>query len=225
MLTEPITVRNAYCFVYSISEVRHLNLNKDGALDRIIRTIALWNCCQRCSPYPASQSLPARWSLCEGNTMRAAQTPQKGIALESHTSAEWPLLVWWRLARSQRTPTENWKDSELRRRAEPPQMAAYCFHHLYDWIFSAGGADIDWWTRITVVWTGKRKREMTRGLTFCFSWTVQLMTGICRIICSLSRTTLQVFNLNFEENKSCDELWCMDIWIWITAWKWNHRNC
>ena len=93
MLAEPITVGNAYCFVYSISEVRHHNLNKDRALDRIIQTIALWNCCQRCSPYPASQSPPPRWRLCEGNTMRAAQTPQKGIALESHTSAERPLPV------------------------------------------------------------------------------------------------------------------------------------
>lgn len=33
-----------------------------------------------------SKPLPAR-SLCEGNTMQAVQTPQKGIALESHTSA------------------------------------------------------------------------------------------------------------------------------------------
>ena len=37
--------------------------------------------------------LPAR-SLCEGNTMQAVQMPQKGIALESHTSTVWPLLCW-----------------------------------------------------------------------------------------------------------------------------------
>jgi len=50
-------------------------------------------------------SLPAR-SLCEGNTMQAVQTPQKGIALESHTSAVWPLPVLWRSAESLRTPSQ-----------------------------------------------------------------------------------------------------------------------
>lgn len=50
-------------------------------------------------------SLPAR-SLCEGNTMQAVQTPQKGIALESHTSAVWPLAVLWRSAESLWTPSQ-----------------------------------------------------------------------------------------------------------------------
>lgn len=34
----------------------------------------------------------ARW-LCEANTMQPVDSPQKGIALESHTSAGWPLAV------------------------------------------------------------------------------------------------------------------------------------
>lgn len=50
-------------------------------------------------------SLPAR-SLCEGNTMQAVQTPQKGIALESHTSAVWPLAMPGRSVESPWTPSQ-----------------------------------------------------------------------------------------------------------------------
>lgn len=50
-------------------------------------------------------SLPAR-SLCEGNTMQAVQTPQKGIALESHTSAVWPLAMLGRSVESLWTPSQ-----------------------------------------------------------------------------------------------------------------------
>lgn len=50
-------------------------------------------------------SLPTR-SLCEGNTMQAVQTPQKGIALESHTSAVWPLAMLGRSVDSLWTPSQ-----------------------------------------------------------------------------------------------------------------------
>lgn len=50
-------------------------------------------------------SLPVR-SLCEGNTMQAVQTPQKGIALESHTSAVWPLAMLRRSVESLWTPSQ-----------------------------------------------------------------------------------------------------------------------
>lgn len=36
---------------------------------------------------------PAR-SLCEANTIQPVDSSQKGIALESHTSAGWPLAMW-----------------------------------------------------------------------------------------------------------------------------------
>lgn len=49
--------------------------------------------------------LPAR-SLCEVNTMQALQSPQKGIALESHTSAVWPLAVLGRSVESLWTPSQ-----------------------------------------------------------------------------------------------------------------------
>lgn len=80
-------------------------------------------------------SLPAR-SLCEGNTMQAVQTPQKGIALESHTSAVWPLAVLWRSAESLWTPSQlesreqnRFKICDLRhtRQQVPKWMALYCF--------------------------------------------------------------------------------------------------
>lgn len=41
-----------------------------------------------------SKSLSPARSLCEVNTMQPVDSPQKGIALESHTSAGWPLAVW-----------------------------------------------------------------------------------------------------------------------------------
>lgn len=72
---------------------RRLNLNKEGYWTEL----SVW------LPFRTAvnailliqllkASLPTR-SLCERNTMQAVLTPQKGIALESHTSAVWPLAV------------------------------------------------------------------------------------------------------------------------------------
>lgn len=41
-----------------------------------------------------SKSFSPAKSLCEVNTMPPVDSPQKSIALESHTSAGWPLAVW-----------------------------------------------------------------------------------------------------------------------------------
>lgn len=41
-----------------------------------------------------SKRLYAARTLCEVNTMQPVDSPQKGIALESHTSAGWPLAMW-----------------------------------------------------------------------------------------------------------------------------------
>lgn len=84
----------------------HFNLNKEGhwtelsvwlpfrtAVNAILLILLL------------KASLPAR-SLCERNTMQAVQTPQKGIALESYTSAVWPLAMLGRSVESLWTPSQ-----------------------------------------------------------------------------------------------------------------------
>lgn len=85
---------------------RRLNLNKDGYWTELsvwlpfriaVNAILLIRLLRA--------SLPAR-SLCEGNTMQAVQTPQKGIALESHTSAVWPLAMLGRSVESLWTPSQ-----------------------------------------------------------------------------------------------------------------------
>lgn len=94
-------------------------------------------------------SLHAR-SLCEANTMQAVQTPQKGIALESHTSAVWPLAMLGRSVESLWTPSQlqsgeqnrfQMCDSRCKRQRAPRQMAPYCFPYLHFCMFGVGGTD------------------------------------------------------------------------------------
>lgn len=91
-----------------------------------------------------SKSLHPARSLCEANTMQTVQTPQKGIALESHTSAVWPLAALGNLAESLQTPSRlqlGGTEQILTRGigGASQQMTPHCFLYLYFWMLGVGG--------------------------------------------------------------------------------------
>lgn len=85
---------------------RRLNLNKEGHWTELSVWLPFRTAVNAILLIQLLKAfLPVR-SLCEGNTMQAVQTPQKGIALESHTSAVWPLAMLGRSVESLRTPSQ-----------------------------------------------------------------------------------------------------------------------
>lgn len=73
------------CALISIKTVIGLNYLYDCPFELLSMLFSLSFFSKRLSP--------AR-SLCEANTMQPVDSPQKGITLESHTSAGWPLAMW-----------------------------------------------------------------------------------------------------------------------------------
>lgn len=73
------------CALISIKTVIVLNYLYDCPLELLSMLFSLSS---------FSKSLSSGRRLCEANTMQPVDSPQKGIALESHTSAGWPLAVW-----------------------------------------------------------------------------------------------------------------------------------
>lgn len=140
-------------------------------------------------------SLPAR-SLCEGNTMQAVQTPQKGIALESHTSAVWPLAVLGRSVESPQTPSQlqsgeqnrfSIYDSRCARQRAPRQMAAYCSSYLHFWMFGVGGRDAELCKKhkpVSHTWMWLRYETMSTCGKECFTFIT---------VCTYMLTVLSLF--------------------------------
>lgn len=85
---------------------RRLNLNKEGHWTELSVWLPFRTAVNAILLIQLLKGSPPVRSLCEGNTMQAVQTPQKGIALESHTSAVWPLAMLGRSVESLRTPSQ-----------------------------------------------------------------------------------------------------------------------
>lgn len=131
---------------------RRLNLNKEGHWTEL----SVW------LPFRTAvnaillirllkAALPAR-SLCEGNTMQAVQTPQKGIALESHTSAVWPLLCRGGRLNPCGHPVSSSQGNRIdsksvirgaHDREHPGKWQLIVFCYLHFWMFGVDGRDFE----------------------------------------------------------------------------------